>query len=162
MVRDQRWCRPTLVTVLSITIVMVPTLLRASQAEEIAFEVPSGRVTLHPPVAIEDVSAYRDGGTVAVRLKDRDGVILDLCLDGRMRPQREARKPYHLFLGGRHPTDPHTRKVPVGGAEEKTILALLQEATISPGSAEAQPEQAAVVEYRNRILEKVFQTLQAR
>ena len=162
MVRDQRWCRPALVTALSITIVMVPAVLRASQAEAIVLEVPSGRVTLHPPVAIEDVSAYRDGGTVAVRLKDRDGVILELCLDGRLRPQREARKPYHLFLGGRHPTDPRARQVPVGGAEEKTILAVLQAATSSPGSAEAQPEQAAVVEDRHRIVQQVIQTLQAR
>ena len=149
-------------TALSITMVMVPAVVRASQAEEIVLEVPSGRVTLHPPVAIEDVSAYLDGGTVAVRLKDRDGVILELCLDGRLRPQREARKPYHLFLGGRHPTDPRARQVPVGGAEEKTILAVLQAATSSPGSAEAQPEQAAVVEDRHRIVQQVIQTLQAR
>jgi len=52
--------------------------------------------------------------------------------------------------------------VPVGGEEEKTILALLQEATISPESPEASPKQAAVVEDRNRMVEKVIQALQAR
>ena len=156
------WCKSAVVAALSLTLVTMANGAGANQAEGVVFEVSSARVTLRLPVVVEDAWAFRDGGTVGVRLKDRDGIVLDVCLDGRLRSQREARKPYHLFVGGRHPINPHAHQLPVGGADEKIILAVLQEATISSGSAETQPEQAAVVEYRNRILEKVIQTLQAR
>lgn len=163
MVRDQMWCKSAvMVAAFSLTLVTTPNGAGADEAEEVVFEVSSARVALRLPVVVEDAWAFRDGGTVGVRLKDRDGIVLDVCLDGRMRPQREARKPYHLFVGGRHPTDPRARQLPVGGADEKTILSLLGQAVISPDSPETQAEQRSVIEYRHRIVDKMIQTLQAR
>jgi hypothetical protein len=105
-------------------------------------------VTLHPPVIVQDAIAFLDGGTIAIRLKDGKGVTLDFCLDGRLRLTTDAQKPYHLFLGGQHPTDPRARELPVSGQEEKALLKLLKG--------------AAVIEDHKRLVEHVIEVLEAR
>ena len=77
-----------------------------ASAEEIipmAFHLKKGTVTLTGPVTVEQVSVFRDGGTIGVRLKDESGTRLDFCLDHRIRSTFEAGKPYHMFVGGLHP-----------------------------------------------------------
>ena len=96
-----------------------------------SFHLKKGTVTLTPPVTVEQVSLYRDGGTIGVRLKDESGTRLDFCLDHRIRSTFEAGKPYHMFVGGLHPGTLNATQVPVGGVEERMLLALLRQATTS-------------------------------
>ena len=106
-----------------------------ASAEEIipmAFHLKKGTVTLTGPVTVEQVSVFRDGGTIGVRLKDESGTRLDFCLDHRIRSTFEADKPYHVFVGGLHPTTLTAAQIPVAGPEEKTLMALLQSAKVPP------------------------------
>jgi hypothetical protein len=70
---------------------------------------------------IQEISFFRDGGTVGVRASDPQGGILEACFDGR--PQlAESSYPRHVFLGGQHPSRPDARPLPLWGPEERALI----------------------------------------
>jgi hypothetical protein len=112
-----------------------------------------------PPVEVSEIVAYRDGGTIGMQMVDRLGSELPLCLDGRVKGGRNAKKPFQLYLGARHPTHPHARAIPVGGKEERAILGLLEQAQARTQAGEAH----GMVEGQARqMLESVIGVLRAR
>ena len=125
----------------------------------VEFRTGQGRVSLVPPIEISEIMVYRDGGTIGMQLVDRLGSVLSLCLDGRLRSARDAKKPYKLYLGARHPSDPRGRAVQVGGKEERAVLALLEQARQRTQAGEAH----GVLEGQTlQVLERVIDVLRTR
>ena len=104
------------------------------QAAEDKFEIilPSGEIQRYASITVTDVLYYTDGGTTGIIIKDQNGKVLKLCLDGRMQIQEilpgavVKPKPYHIYVGATYPTDQGAQSVSIGGKEEKTILSILQ------------------------------------
>ncbi|MDP3143099.1 MAG: hypothetical protein Q8N14_04040 [Candidatus Omnitrophota bacterium] len=113
--------------VFGIILISDPAVYGSSE-EALEIILPSGVAQLYAPLEIEDTQYYRDGGTIGVVLKDRDGKFFSFCLDGRMQVANfgEAAKPYHIYVGATHPESPGAQSVSIGGREEKSLLKALQ------------------------------------
>jgi hypothetical protein len=70
---------------------------------------------------------YRDGGTIAIVIKDGKGSVFPFCLDGRIKRPTKLRLVYVKTL---HPGDAGAKQVPPGSAAEKSILKILKSAKI--------------------------------
>ena len=69
-----------------------------------------------------DYALATDGGTQVLTLELDGGAVLSFGLDGRMESPGAGKQ---LFIG-RSPESPEARLLPVGGAEEAELVALLE------------------------------------
>jgi len=93
------------------------------QANIIEITFSGKTVKLYSPITIENVLSYYDGGTTGFITKDSKGTKFSFCLDGRMHQPN----PRHIFIGSNYPTGPVAVEVPIGGAQEKIILKILED-----------------------------------
>ena len=77
---------------------------------------------LTPPITIEKIDIFRDGGSIGVGLSDSTGVRYEFCIDGRISSHTLDRVYGNAFYPGME----DATMVPQGGREEGKIIALLQ------------------------------------
>ena len=113
----------------AILIAMSISIVSADQTDNVEIPLSSGIVKLIKPIEIVHADMFRDGGTMEVTLKDKDGRTFTFCLDGRMQSLGLWKKPrpYYIFIGVSHPDMPGGKPIPVGGKEEKAILKMLED-----------------------------------
>jgi hypothetical protein len=112
------------VAVLALSVMQVDGLI-ASESVDII--LPEETIMLYSPFEIKNAVMYRDGGTIAIVIKDGKGSSLPFCLDGRLKRPSKVRP---LYVGAMHPDDAKAKQVPIGSPAEKSILKILKSATI--------------------------------
>ncbi|MFH1622145.1 MAG: hypothetical protein ABIA97_03380 [Candidatus Omnitrophota bacterium] len=150
----------------------------ASQDDTYEIILPSGTIKLYSPLEIEDIDSYTDGGTVGVTIRDSKGNYFRFCLDGRCEivlPKEEFEtleelnkyineqppKPYHIYVGADHPNRPGAQKIPIGGKEEKSIINILENASVSEKQFWDFPKDFSI-SYREGKKKSLIETLKER
>src|SRR5262245_20529184 len=72
---------------------------------------------LRPPLTIQNVKEFLDGGTVQGDLVDSHGSSYPFCFDGREWFSMDQAVPRHIFVGGHYPKEPTARPLPLWGKE---------------------------------------------
>ena len=80
-----------------------------------------GRVRYGDFVRILNYALAPDGGTQVIELETGDGERISIGLDGRMDSPGSGKQ---LFIGA-SPESPDARMLPVGGAEEREVVLLM-------------------------------------
>lgn len=135
---------------------------RADGAQVLGVALPTGVVRLIEPVAIDYVDIYRDGGTVAIGLRDSRGLALKLCFGDRLQTGLRRAQPPHLYVGAYHWSDPTAIQLPIGGAEERVILDWLDQGLAQQRHAAAERMSDPAVAFRISLVQKVTSAIRAR
>ena len=64
-------------------------------------------IDLSPPISIEKVVMYRDGGTIGIELKDINNKTISFCIDSRFGSKTRGK----IYIGSTHPTHKNTKIV---------------------------------------------------
>jgi hypothetical protein len=115
------------VGVLAVGVMLVNSLTALGNDEEVTIGLPEETITLYSPFEIKNAVMYRDGGTIAIVVKDGKGSLLPFCLDGRIKRPSPIR---HVYVNAMHPGDAKAKQVPIGSPAERSILKILKSATI--------------------------------
>lgn len=77
---------------------------------------------LIPPVEVENVDWYLDGGTLGINLSAAGKPTLEVCLDNRVfQPS-----PRSIYVGARHPSSKRARRLQIGSPEDCAVVLLLR------------------------------------
>lgn len=77
---------------------------------------------ISPPITIEKIDLFRDGGSIGVGLLDSSDIRYVFCIDGRIGSYTLD----HVYINSFHPNVINAKLIPQGGKEEEKIIELLQ------------------------------------
>ena len=137
------------VGLLALSIMSAQSLIAWGQDKAVTIALQERNITLYSPFEIIGTTMFRDGGTIAIVIKDSAGVSLPFCLDGRIKRPSPLR---HLYIEATHPSDAKAEQVPISSAAEKAILTIFKSATISEPGPNAREDLVEIVieELENR------------
>jgi hypothetical protein len=92
---------------------------------------------LRPPITLEELSVWRDGGSLGFKLSDAHHHHVTFCVDGKAGSPTAG----YFFLNVTHATQKGGRKLPLGGDAEKKLISYLK----SWLTASFKPERLAAI-----------------
>lgn len=124
------------------------------------------------PITVKDAQMFSDGGTISIVLEDHVGKTFSFCLDGRLQQATAwqaitgSHPKRHLYINATHPSIVGAQELPIGGAEEKMILKILQD-LMNPKYSKEQRQQilnspGTDENFKDRWVLRVLQSLQGR
>lgn len=119
----------TIIAILiTLIIVIIGLLIWWNQEEIVTTSEATNMFNLRPPINIDEIIYYRDGGTIGVVLKDSSSQTFMFCLDGRIQIQDPGVEiePHHVYIGATHPGHQGAEQLSLYGEKEKAILEILQ------------------------------------
>ncbi|OGP55797.1 MAG: hypothetical protein A2Y65_01740 [Deltaproteobacteria bacterium RBG_13_52_11] len=131
-----------LVGVLVLSVMQISSLTAFGNDEAVTISLPEETITLYPPFEVKSAVMYRDGGTIAIVIKDGKGTSFPFCLDGRVKRPSKLR---YVYVGATHPDDAGAKQVPLGSAAEKSILMILKSAKIGESTPPISQDLVATV-----------------
>jgi hypothetical protein len=134
---------------LVVSMIQLTGLATARGDEAVTINLPGQTITLYPPFEVVNTTMYRDGGTIAIVIKDSKENSFPFCLDGRIKRPSPLR---HVYVGAMHPGDAKAQQIPIGSDTEKTILKILTSAQISESAPNVKKDlvETVIHELENR------------
>ncbi len=103
-------------------------MISPALAQTETMPLKNGNITLNAPYDIEQTMMYKDGGTIAIVIKDANGISLPLCYDQRIKIPEADR---FVYVGATYPDESSAVKVERGSTTEQALLRVLTTAKIT-------------------------------
>jgi len=118
-----------LLTAVFICLMQLPFAIPPAQAQPEIISLNNGIVAFDAPYVIEETMMYKDGGTIAIVIRDAKGISLPVCYDRRIKVPEADR---FVYAGATYPDKSSATRVKRGSPTAQALLKILTSATIPP------------------------------
>ena len=116
-----------LLTAVFICLMQLPLAISPVQAQTEIISLNKGTLAFDAPYVIEETMMYKDGGTIAITIRDAKGISLPVCYDRRIKVPEADR---FVYAGATYPDKSSATRVKQGSPTAQALLKILTSATI--------------------------------
>jgi len=114
-------------TAMFVCLIQLLLVLSSAQARTEIIPLKNGNVAFDAPYVIEKTMLYKDGGTIAIIMRDAKGISVPVCYDRRIKVPESER---FVYAGATYPGKSSATRIERGSPAAHALLKILSSATI--------------------------------